>query len=250
MLSRRLSIRKKLRGWRNSKNDELNKTKSSGRIIENSLFKRPFLALIVIGILILIIAATGAIPVGKGSPPLQINSVYWRVFFATLGLILLSIGLYKVTRGPSETTKAPEEPLRPSVPIVKPKNLPALGVQALLSETIALIKIISGPLTNSWVLITKDTGRIIFGRGPESDINFQKPDDIDEFVSIKHFSLNVGIIQDAKTRKEAYKIKITELDSINGTFLNSQRLPSNKAFDLTSGDEIWIGGSILIFKWI
>ena len=141
-----------------------------------------------------------------------------------------------------------EKGLRPPIPLIKPKKLSTYGRVQLQSDPIATIKIIAGPLTNSWIVITEATGRITFGRGPDVDISFEKAGNIDDFVSIKHFAINVGMIEDARAKRKNYKIKIFDLRSDNGTFVNSERVPDNIAIELVNGDEIWIGNSILVFE--
>jgi hypothetical protein len=222
------------------------------------LFKHPFLALVVLGGIALLIAATGVVPISV--PPVAITSNSWRMVIALIGSIFVAVGLWGIFRvKPKSTdhilteTKGKTDPyiqVRPPLPIIIPKRLPKYAKVQLQSEPIAIIKIISGPLTNSWILITETTGRITFGRGPKVDISFEKSINVDDFVSINHFVLNVGTIENIRTKRPTYKIKILDFNSDNGTFINKKRIPYNTAIELIDGDEIWLGNSVLVFKKI
>lgn len=62
----------------------------------SELVKRSHLTLIVLGVVLLIIAAIGGLPFG--SQPIPITEVAWRYVLAAVGIILLVIGIYFVWR--------------------------------------------------------------------------------------------------------------------------------------------------------
>jgi pSer/pThr/pTyr-binding forkhead associated (FHA) protein len=97
-----------------------------------------------------------------------------------------------------------------------------------LTAGAAMLVVKRGPSAGTRFVLTKDVNTA--GRHPESDIFL---DDIT--VSRRHAEIK---------RNEAGAFRITDMGSLNGTYVNKMRV---EEADLASGDEIQIGKFRLIF---
>jgi two-component system NtrC family sensor kinase len=80
-----------------------------------------------------------------------------------------------------------------------------------------------------------DADRVTLGREPSNPIQLH-----DREVSRCH----------AELRRRNGKFELVDLDSSNGTFLNSQRLPTGDPRELTTGDHVQLGRTVMLFTGV
>ena len=83
------------------------------------------------------------------------------------------------------------------------------------------------------------THPLVLGRSEKSHqddyLNFAPYEAAEKGVSYQHATLEII----------GETVRLTDLDSTNGTFLNGQRLPSNQPYLVRSGDEIRLGQLVM-----
>jgi hypothetical protein len=95
----------------------------------------------------------------------------------------------------------------------------------------------SGPYARQWIILTADCSELSVGRSRESTVEMSR----DPLLSRTHFKLQV--IPPLEPGVSTYKIKIEDLSSTNGTFVNGQKLTPYQPAFIQSGDAITAGSS-------
>ena len=103
---------------------------------------------------------------------------------------------------------------------------PVAGIDALPAGS-ALLIVQRGPNAGSRFLLDVDV--VTAGRHPDSDIFLD-----DVTVSRRH----------AEFRRDAYGVKVRDVGSLNGTYVNRDRIDE---VQLTNGDEVQIGKYRLVY---
>ncbi len=114
--------------------------------------------------------------------------------------------------------------------------------QVLLpASPIGMIVVTAGPRQGLWVFLTEQTREVIAGRSDPVS-NFVADIDTDDYtMGRKHFKISITPITGSVKGNRNYKIQLTDLDSVNGTFLNGKLVKAT--VDLHHGDLIQAGGS-------
>ena len=94
------------------------------------------------------------------------------------------------------------------------------------------IRMVNGPLTGQTVEIGT---RLLVGR--EADCDLRPPG---EFVSRHHFALQL----------EKFTLRILDLGSKNGTFVNGHRIAAGEAIPLQDADLVSVGETAFIIEFI
>ena len=125
----------------------------------------------------------------------------------------------------------------------KPKSDTQGPPQLLLSSSpIGIIRVLSGPRQGLRVFLTENICEIIAGRSsdPVSDI-FVDVETDDMTMGRQHFKISIIPVENDVNDRRAYRLQLTDLMSVNGTFLNGKMVRGT--MDLQDGDLIWAGGS-------
>ena len=219
------------------------------------LFKRPYLILVILGVIVLLIISINSIPIGhQDNVTISSNG---RTVLTLLGSVLLMLGFYGIYReykhedvratrfhSPSSSIKTKTKPYAPKNPISW-GELPQFESVKLRAKPIALLHVISGPLSGTFILITPYSKKIMFGRGTKADVSFHNTQITDDEVSRKHFVIKVEVIKNNGGKR--FRVIILDTGSANGTHINDVWLKPRRPKELSTGDEIWIGESIMKF---
>lgn len=110
------------------------------------------------------------------------------------------------------------------------QRFPARPFAALISTT--------GPTVGSWVFLTEQTRRIIFGR--QADISIP-----DVRLSRQHFTIVVTLVENPTHKQREYRVELLDLGSGNGTYVNGVK--ANGFIPLENGATVEAGGSRFVF---
>jgi hypothetical protein len=106
------------------------------------------------------------------------------------------------------------------------------------SRPFAALITTNGPQAGTWIFLTEQSRRIVFGRQAEVSIR-------DRSLSKNHFAIVVTLAENAAQQKREYQVGVLDLHSSNGTFVNG--VNANGLMPLENGAIIQAGGSSFVF---
>ena len=112
-------------------------------------------------------------------------------------------------------------------------RFPADPIAALVGQ--------SGSNAGSWIFLTEQSRKVIFGR--QADVSFN-----DAQVSKKQFTIIVNLVDNAESKQRNYRVELVDMGSTNGTYVDGVRLEAFRPVVLNDGAMIQAGGSRFLFK--
>lgn len=109
------------------------------------------------------------------------------------------------------------------------------------ANPIAALVVQSGPTAGSWIFLTEQSRKVIFGR--QADVSFN-----DARMSKKQFTIVVNLVDNAESKQRNHRVELVDMGSTNGTFIDGVQLEAFRPVVLHDGAMIQAGGSRFLFK--